>query len=246
MSFSPVRARISSNSERGKEYLRAGTDESRMARKSRAEEPGEHGLGLENAHKTADANGVVMDENRLKEDGARRYVDFLEEIAQKSLAFEKLTTEDRKVLERAHKRLREQFEELVKWFVDPVRETNLPPPGYGYGRLWELMSAAFMIGSKGTVSDSGRAYFTPAIISELQRDKGRKSGEKRRSTRAWTTHAEQLAKQIRLESSNLSQDDVATEIEARWKLDTIRAPGHPTLKRYVGELIKLGKLPPRA
>jgi hypothetical protein len=144
--------------------------------------------------------------------------------------------------------LREQFNELVKWFIDPVRETNLPPPGYGYGRLWELMSEAFMIGSKGTVSDSAKVFFTPVIEGEMKvklaSDHGKKGSVKRRKkAHAWRVYALPLAKQIRATNPTLSQAELKAKIVDQWKCEI----GCPTsqLVPAISAWEKSGDLPRR-
>ena len=88
---------------------------------------------------------------------------------------------------------------------------------------------------------------------ESQRDKesakqsarGKRSGIVRRENRKWVKHAEELAKEIRKEHPRLSQADVATEIEARWKLNKIKCRGHPTLVIHIREMENSGALPRR-
>jgi hypothetical protein len=90
-------------------------------------------------------------------------------------------------------------------------------------------------------------------VAESQRDKesakqsarGKRSGIVRRENRKWVKHAEELAKEIRKENPRLSQEDVATDIEARWKLDKIKCKGHPTLVKHIREMEKSGALPRR-
>ncbi len=88
---------------------------------------------------------------------------------------------------------------------------------------------------------------------ESQRDKesakqsarGKRSGIVRRENRKWVKHAEELAKEIRKENPKLSQEDVATDIEARWRLDKIKCKSHPTLVKHIREMEKSGALPRR-
>ncbi len=81
--------------------------------------------------------------------------------------------------------------------------------------------------------------------SAKQSARGKRSGIVRRENRKWVKHAEELAKEIRKENPRLSQADVATEIEARWKLDKIKCKGHPTLVKHIREMEKFGALPRR-
>ena len=64
----------------------------------------------------------------------------------------------------------------------------------------------------------------------------KKAAKSRLAKRAWVKHARELAIQIRSENPKSSQDEVATEIIARWKDGKNRHPGHPTLKKFLSEL----------
>jgi hypothetical protein len=81
--------------------------------------------------------------------------------------------------------------------------------------------------------------------STKQSARGKRSGTVRRENRQWVKHAEELAKEIRKERPRLSQADVATEIEARWKLNKIKCPSHPTLVTHIREMEKTSDLPRR-
>ena len=72
---------------------------------------------------------------------------------------------------------------------------------------------------------------------------GTASAEKRRN-KPWRKHAKELATKIRDEHPSWSQDRVASEIEAKWRL-RLQCPTHPTLKNFVSDLEKAGELPQR-
>jgi hypothetical protein len=76
---------------------------------------------------------------------------------------------------------------------------------------------------------------------------GAKSGVVRRQKRAtsWEPIARQMAKDIRADNPTLSQDALATEIDAGWKAANCRPPGHPTLKGLISRMEKAGELPKR-
>jgi hypothetical protein len=76
---------------------------------------------------------------------------------------------------------------------------------------------------------------------------GAESGKARQRKRAetWEPIAKEMAKGIRAENPTLSQDDVATEIDARWKDPTCRPPRHPTLKGLISRMERAGELPKR-
>ncbi len=108
-----------------------------------------------------------------------------------------------------------------------------------------LMAAAYAIGGTAAISESGQS----AALRKLQSEKGKKSAEKRRLNRraGWEKHARELRAQIinGLElGERISQDKLASEIEARWKREG-EAPVHKTLLEFVRQVDKDGTLPRR-
>src|SRR3981081_4275335 len=88
------------------------------------------------------------------EDGARAFVSHMEDCIKDSLSSEAaniVTTEDKVELARALRKLRPAFDELAIWFFDQFRETRPSFAMYGYEKIWQLMAAAFVAGSGGTV-----------------------------------------------------------------------------------------------
>ena len=76
---------------------------------------------------------------------------------------------------------------------------------------------------------------------------GKKSSERRRrKNKPWAPHATELARVICDELPHASDETVAVEIVARWKLETPRPPGVRTLATFVSELRKARTLPKRA
>jgi hypothetical protein len=76
---------------------------------------------------------------------------------------------------------------------------------------------------------------------------GKKSGEaRRRENKPWARPATDLAIVIYAELPDASDETIAVEIMSRWKLERPLHPGVRTLKRFVSELRKAGKLPKRA
>jgi hypothetical protein len=104
------------------------------------------------------------------------------------------------------------------------------------GYLWAQTEAEFELKP---LARSARRVKAGAISG------GAKSGEMRRQNRAWLPIAKEMAKDIRAQNPTFSQDDVATEIDARWKDTTCRPPRHPTLKGLTSEMEKAGELPKR-
>jgi hypothetical protein len=139
-------------------------------------------------------------------------VTFLKEFAKQTLAYEKLDSEDRIRTEIA-------LGLIKKIKLDKLTDREC-------AMLSDLMWAAFTIGNSGGVSKSARLYFA----SESQRQRGRKSGEARKTAK-WHDHAKELALQIRKENPKSSQDSVASMIEERWKLETPSSHRHIELLR---------------
>ena len=100
-------------------------------------------------------------ESGAPENEARAFVQHIEECIEASLsegAAKLLAPDDRAELERALSALRPSFEELAKSFLDPLREQDPALYEQGYYRLWSLMGAAFVAGSRGTISGSAQTY----------------------------------------------------------------------------------------
>ena len=104
-------------------------------------------------------------ESTAAENEARDFVQYIESCIEGSLspaAAKTVTPDDKAALERGLSALRPSFDELAKCFFDPVREQK---PGFcehGYYLLWRLMDAAFVAGSRGTLSESARSYASRA------------------------------------------------------------------------------------
>jgi hypothetical protein len=94
-----------------------------------------------------------------------------------------------------------------------------------------------------------RTVMTPEMVVDfkhkLYSEKGKESGKVRRSNRSWVPHATTLAKAIRADHPDYSQDKVVDEISSRWKADGVKAPGQQTLKSHISEPEKSGVLPRR-
>jgi hypothetical protein len=88
--------------------------------------------------------------------------------------------------------------------------------------------------------------FKLRALSEGGRKGGKKSGEVRRTeNQPWVEHAIELAIGICADFPDASNEKVAIEILARWKLDT-PPPGVRWLTKFVSDLRKAGTLPKRA
>jgi hypothetical protein len=79
-------------------------------------------------------------------------------------------------------------------------------------------------------------------------DRGKASGIARRQKveTGWKRIALKHARSARSQNPALSQDDLATEIQAMWKDDSTLSPGHATLKDLISDAEKQGELPRRS
>jgi hypothetical protein len=133
----------------------------------------------EDNSKKADYAFVGKDEDHSKwvesetffREGAQAFLKIIEDSIGTALseANDKfLESEDKKLLESAKEELRSCFDEIVKYFVIPSSIENQSLEEYRYEALWSFMSAIFVAGSRGIVSNSVRNYLRPIIEREKQ------------------------------------------------------------------------------
>jgi hypothetical protein len=92
-----------------------------------------------------------------------------------------VTAKDRLLLEVANRNLRHAFEQIDKSFIAPNRDNSPAHAAFGYEMLWRLISAVFVAGSRGDVSESVRSYVTldettrrqPAQMRAAKQDKNK-------------------------------------------------------------------------
>jgi hypothetical protein len=104
------------------------------------------------------------------EDGARSFLNHIESCANISLMPPGslcLPEDEYATLKFASEELRPAFDELVKWFIEPLRETQPSRCEYGYQQIGTLLGAAFHIGTHGTVTEGAKNYFRPQISDEI-------------------------------------------------------------------------------
>jgi hypothetical protein len=83
-------------------------------------------------------------------------------------------------------------------------------------------------------------------VTAPRRKGGRKSGEVRGAGRTWTVHATELMKSARDNDEALSKNKVAEEAFDKWSNNEGgERPSFETMKSFVTELEKKGKLPPK-
>jgi hypothetical protein len=130
------------------------------------------------------------------------HIEELARVAWSPAAQKALDPEEGTELRRSLKRLGPTFDELAKWFVEPLRETKPSCADYGYEKLRELMLDVFIVGSRATMSDSAK---TLAEDEKLQRARDKKAEV------AAPHHAEQL---------KILQEELARGDRIAWKILT--------------------------
>ncbi|QBR72171.1 hypothetical protein CU048_13820 [Beijerinckiaceae bacterium] len=160
-------------------------------------------------------------------------LDYLEKMALGALspkAEKVVTPADRARLEAALTRLRPAFDELAKWFIEPLRQTKPSRADYGYEQIHHFIAAAVSISSMGTMSDSAQKL---AEFEKLGRARDRRAANSpQRRERQLSILRAELAKggsrreitdrvNIRLEADKLPRRDEKTIMD-RWvkKLST--------------------------
>lgn len=123
-------------------------------------------------------------------------------------------------------------------------DQKLPIPTSLDRSILNLLIAAYNIGKSGNVTASAKTF----VVEEAQRSRGKKRGAaaRKKAAETWEPHAKEIALAVRKEQPGSSQDTVADEIGARWKLESPAAPKHRTLVRFISRLKMNGELPPRA
>jgi hypothetical protein len=104
-------------------------------------------------------------------EGAQAFLKSIEDSIDTALSEannEFLDSEDKKFLDNAKEELPSCFDEIVKCFVIPSSIGNQSLEEYRYEALWSFMSAIFVAGSRGVVSNSVRNYLRPIIEREKQ------------------------------------------------------------------------------
>jgi hypothetical protein len=123
---------------------------------------------------------INWSDGKFAENGARAFAEHLLDIATASLSSDVVTDEDRAELERHRKKLEHNFREMLK-VIDELNETKPSVAFHGRICLWEIMSSAFIIGSRGTVTDSAKKFFRAEIETETMATQARRAGAANRA-----------------------------------------------------------------
>lgn len=126
-----------------------------------------------------------------------------------------------------------------------INETEVSETGFE--ALWRIVSCVVTLVDPQANKEGIAAAISAGLLSEHGRSGGKISGEVRaaKAREGWMTHALKLAKQIRAEDPSKSQEDLAVEIDARWKEKDIDCVGIARLKQVISEWEKDEKLTPR-
>jgi hypothetical protein len=102
-----------------------------------------------------------------------------------------------------------------------------------------IISAVFL---GAHVGENGDDKFRTGMMRSFAAAGGKASGEARRKNRPWVKHAEELARAGRTANPKISQDNLAADIIASWKLRKPKSPGVGTLKSHISEMERKGEL----
>jgi hypothetical protein len=160
---------------------------------------------------------------------ARRFCDFLEDIARDTLApvnNKVLSAEDRNRLEYALTILRKAFEGCVERLNEPIPKERLRqmPFACGPDGLNQAMAAAFIIGSLSGETETAKNYFG----EKHGAPGGYKTGERKRqeAESGWKSAGLPFALKLRADDQSLSQVRLAEKMAVEWDLDQQRTKFH--------------------
>jgi len=119
------------------------------------------------------------------EEGARHFADYLDKIGKGESLPSKvrvyLSADNSEAeLDVVTDRLHDSFEELAKWFIDPLKEGKPARAEYGYEKLWILMSAAYVIGQQRAVTPAAKKFFDHTGTRK-PRESRKKAGQTKKS-----------------------------------------------------------------
>ena len=186
-------------------------------------------------------------ENLSPKDGARCFLEFIEETARGALSpinDKVVTAKGKRSLQRALAMLRPAFDNLEMYFSNGPM-LGAPDP---YTALRRIMSYAFEVGQHGTATKSAKNFFRPMIESEMLKSRGASGGKESGKARLieaddWRAYALARAKSIRAKNPTLSQRELADKIPLQWDSAT---PCRPSmLIRLISKWENEGKLPRR-
>lgn len=160
---------------------------------------------------------------------AQQFLKFLVEIATGSLRADFLKKEDRENLQYGLNRVESAFTQMATHYIEPFSKSQSSVADHGYGLLWELMAAAFLIGAHGTVTQS--------VVTYIATRNG-----KLRGTQSITWHS--YAKNLAVECNNrASKAAVARYIRGRWPQNGGQLPTDDRqLIRFITGLIQRGDI----
>lgn len=169
-----------------------------------------------------------MDDEPL-DASAREFCDFLEEFARDALGplnDKVVMGEEREQIELALRILRPAFEGCVARLNEPIPQIKLFKMQYVGcpGSLHQLMIAAFLIGSRGSETDSGKRFFG----GKHGAPGGYRTGKRKRqeAENGWKSVGLPFALKLRAGDQSLSQVRLAEKMAVEWALDQQRTKFH--------------------
>jgi hypothetical protein len=203
--------------------------------------------------RAASRNGVGVPINwsdgKFAENGARAFAEHLLDIATASLSSDVLSDEDRAELERHRKKLENSFREILK-VIDDLEKTKPSVAFHGRICLWDIMASAFIIGSRGTVTDSAKNFLRAEIETETMATQARRAragnrakAEARNRTLDDAIKAEAEAQKKKLATSTEFADLIRCGVRARLGLkpDVAGWPSIGSIREAVAKRIKPAK-----
>lgn len=132
-------------------------------------------------------------------------------------------------------------------FYEDLQEAVKSPSGLvSLGLALDLAMNALFAGLRAGMTPEQVTKFREDWFSALQRERGKKSAEKRKADRPWVTHAKERAHHFRTKHKTWSRSRIANAILSEWKSTSqIANPSYDQLLDHVKELELSGELPPR-
>jgi hypothetical protein len=184
----------------------------------------------------------ILEEAAEAERKARRFLSFLIEHVEAAKRYDGMEPTERDEIELAGGQIVDAFEQLSKFYVEPFRDRENSVLENGYLMLWQLAGAAFVIGSRGTISKS----IEKATHRLRQRASGNASGNVRQQkAQQWKNQALELSRAAREKKPSLSQSQIVEHVLKTWK-SGVPKPRHNTLLQFVAQNIRSGELPAKA
>lgn len=148
-----------------------------------------------------------MEDDRF-ETNAKKFLEEFLKNAKTTLSYDKMPPAEREDLELGQRNLAHGFGELTTILNEIRKDGRDSVAEHGFAHLSWIMSGAFLIGSRGTITDGLRQY--------VHSEKGSTGGKARRP-KIEAKHAEvrRIGEKIRSINPSLTPQSLATKIKAK-------------------------------